>query len=183
MGSRLLVGACGAANVMNLPGYLLELRRLPGVQVRVVMTASAARFLPARTVALVSDAVFCDGEHDFEPGHARLARWADRVIVLPATADVLAQAAHGFAGSLLTAALLAHEGAVIFFPSMNAAMWRKPSVQRNVAQLRADGHHIAGPVMTECWEIAGQDVRVGPGLPSPAQVAEIIGDIMKEDTA
>lgn len=168
---------------MNLPGYLLALRRLPGAQVRVVLTAGAARFLPARTVALISDAVFCEGEHDFEPGHARLARWADRFIVLPATAHVLARAAHGFSDSLLTAALLAHEGSVIFFPSMNAAMWHKPSVQRNVAQLRADGHHIAGPVMTECWEIAGQDVGIGPGLPSPAQVAGIVGDIMKEDAA
>ncbi|GGL05275.1 hypothetical protein Sme01_63870 [Sphaerisporangium melleum] len=177
-GSRLLVGACGAANVVNLPAYLMALRRLPGLQVRVVMTATAARFLPLRTVRLLSDAAYGEGEDDFDPGHARLAAWADRFIVLPATAHTLAQAAHGFAGSLLTATLLAHEGSAIFFPSMNAAMWRKPAVRRNVEQLRADGHHVAEPAMTPCWEIASGSVRTGPGLPSPAQVAGLIEQIM-----
>ncbi|MEV0390016.1 flavoprotein [Nonomuraea sp. NPDC050643] len=175
---NLLIGACGAANVMNLPSYLLALRRLPALRVQVIMTATAATFLPPRTVRLVSDAVFCEGENNFDPGHARLARWADHFIVLPATAHVLAQAAQGCAGSLLTATLLAYQGAAIFFPSMNAAMWSKPPVQRNVLQLRADGHHIAGPVMTPCWEIAGESLRTGPGLPAPSQVAGIIEDII-----
>ena len=134
--------------------------------------------MPARTVRLVSDAVYCDGEDNFDPGHARLADWADHFIVLPATAHVLAQAAHGYAGSLLTATLLAYEGSAIFFPSMNTAMWRKPAVRRNVAQLKADGHRIAGPVMTRCWEIDGDGMRSGPGLPSPAQVAAIVRDIV-----
>ena len=83
--------------------------------------------------------------------------------MLPATAHTLAQAAHGFAGSLLTATLLAHQGSAIFFPSMNAAMWHKPSVQRNVAQLRADGYHVADPVMAPCWEIASESSAPGRG--------------------
>jgi phosphopantothenoylcysteine decarboxylase len=177
-GRSLLVGACGAANVLNLPSYLQTLRQVPGLRVRVIMTPTATRFVPVRTVRLVSDAVFCDGEDNFEPGHARLADWADLFIVLPATAHVLAQAAQGYAGSLLTATLLAYEGSVIFFPSMNAAMWRKPAVQRNVAQLAADRHRIAGPVMTQCWEIDEDGMRPGLGLPSPSQVAAIIKDIV-----
>ncbi|KAB8194181.1 hypothetical protein FH608_018595 [Nonomuraea phyllanthi] len=177
-GRRLLVGACGAANVVNLPGYLQALRWVPGLRVHVVMTATATRFLPVRTVRLVSEAVFCDGDDNFDPGHVGLADWADHVIVLPATAHVLAQVAQGYAGSLLTATLLAYEGKVIFFPSMNPAMWRKPAVQRNVAQLEADGHHIAGPVTTECWELDGGRMRPGLGLPTPPQVAAIIRDIV-----
>ncbi|MFC4531071.1 flavoprotein [Sphaerisporangium dianthi] len=176
--TNLLVGACGAANVVNLPGYLMALRKLSGLKVHVVMTATAARFLPVETVRLLSDAAFGEGEGNFDPGHARLAAWADRFIVLPATAHTLAQAAHGFAGSLLTATLLAYEGSAIFFPSMNAVMWKKPAVQRNVAQLRADGHHVAEPVMTQCWEIAGASVRTGPGLPSPGQVAGLVEHII-----
>jgi phosphopantothenoylcysteine decarboxylase len=175
---RLLVGACGAANVMNLPGYLLALCQIPEVRVQVVMTAAAARFLPARTVRLVSEAVFCEGESNFDPGHAKLATWADHVIVLPATADVLAQVAHGCAGDLLTATLLAYQGHATFFPSMNEAMWRKPAVQRNVAQLKADGYLIAGPVMAQSWEIAGNRMKVAAGLPPPSRVAEIIRDII-----
>jgi phosphopantothenoylcysteine synthetase/decarboxylase len=175
---NLLVGVCGAANVINLPSYLIALRRLSGLRVQVVMTASARRLLPIETVQLVSDAAYGEGEGNIDPGHARLARWADRLIVLPATAHTLAQAAHGFAGSLLASTLLAHPRAVIFFPSMNAEMWHKPSVQRNVAQLRTDGHHIADPVMAPSWEIAGGSVRIGPGLPSPSQIAGLIEQIM-----
>lgn len=175
---NLLVGASGAANVINLPGYLIALRRLPRVRVHVVMTGTAARLLPIETVRLVSDAAYGEGDGNLDPGHARLAAWADRFIVLPATAHTLAQVAHGLAGNLLTATLLAHEGSAIFFPSMNAAMWRKPSVQRNVARLRADGYHVADPVMAPAWEIASEAVRTGPGLPSPAQVAGIVEDII-----
>jgi phosphopantothenoylcysteine synthetase/decarboxylase len=175
---NLLVGACGAANVINLPGYLIALRGLSGLKVHVVMTATATRLLPIETVRLVSDAAYGEGDGNLDPGHVRLAAWADRFIVLPATAHALAQAAHGFAGSLLTATLLAHKGAVIFFPSMNAEMWNKPSVQRNVAQLRADGHHVADPVMAPCWEVASGSVRTGPGLPSPSLIAGIIKEIL-----
>jgi phosphopantothenoylcysteine synthetase/decarboxylase len=175
---NLLVGACGAANVINLPGYLTALRGLPGLRVHVVMTSAAARLLPVATVRLVSEAAYGEGEANLDPGHVRLATWADRLIVLPATAHTLAEAAHGFAGSLLMATLLAHRRPAIFFPSMNAAMWDKPSVRRNVAQLRADGHHVADPVMAPCWEIASGSVRTGPGLPSPSQVAGIIEDIV-----
>jgi phosphopantothenoylcysteine decarboxylase len=175
---NLLVGASGAANVINLPSYLIALRRLSGVRVHVVMTATATRLLPVETVRLVSDTAYGEGEGNLDPGHVRLATWADRLVVLPATAHTLAQAANGFAGSLLTATLLAHKGAAIFFPSMNTEMWNKPSVQRNVAQLRADGHHVTDPVMTPAWEIASGSVRTGPGLPSPSTVADIIAEII-----
>ncbi|WP_084964875.1 flavoprotein [Thermoactinospora rubra] len=177
---KLLIGACGAADVMSLPNYLLALRtRMPALRVRVIMTATAVKFLPARTVRLIGEAVFCEGEDNFDPGHAKLAQWADHFIVLPATANVLAQAAQGFSGSLLTAALLAYPGRAIFFPCMNAEMWHKPAVQRNVAQLTADGHHIAGPVMAQCWEISTAEYKTGPCLPSPSQVAGIVEDVVR----
>ena len=176
---KLLLGACGAANVINLPGYLMALRKLPGIRVHTVLTPAAARLLPLRTVRLVSDAAFDDEEGAFDPGHVALAAWADRILVLPATANTLAHAAHGLAGNLLTTTLLAHPGSVIYVPSMNARMWANPAVRRNVAQLRADGHHVAEPAMVPSWELASGTVRPGPGLPSPERIAALIGDIMR----
>lgn len=173
-GTCLLVGACGSANMLSLPLYLYALRALPDCRIHVVMTATAARILPPETVRLVSDAVFCDGVDNFDPGHVRIARWADQFVVLPATANTLGQAANGLAGNLVTSALLAYDRPAIFFPSMNELMWEKPSVRRNVETLRQDGHHVIDPEPTEGWEVASADFRTMPGLPPPAVVAQLV---------
>jgi phosphopantothenoylcysteine decarboxylase/phosphopantothenate--cysteine ligase len=77
--------------------------------------------------------------------HIELAARADLVVVAPATADLLAKAASGAADDLLTTLLLCAECPVLLAPAMNAAMWAKPAVQRNVAQLAADGATIVPP--------------------------------------
>jgi phosphopantothenoylcysteine synthetase/decarboxylase len=173
-GMRLLVGVSGAANVCNLPNYLICLRTRLGCEVQVVMTEIAARILPPTTVRLFCNAVFCDGPHIFEPGHMALAAWADQVIVLPATANVLGQVAHGLASDLLCSTLLACPIPLVFFPSMNRLMWERASVQRNVTQLRADGHHIVEPEMTSGWEVMLQRVETVAGLVQPGKVADLI---------
>ena len=176
---NLLVGACGAGAAMVLPDYLMSFQAIARHRVRVVMTHSATRILPAATVRLVAEAVYCDGEDSFSPGHVGIAGWADQIIVLPATAHTLGQAAHGLAGSLLCSVLLAHQRPVLFFPSMNIRMWRQPSVQRNVEQLRKDGHHVIDPVMKSCWEIATSTFQVGPALPTPATVVRMVEEAFR----
>jgi len=158
---------------MNLPNYLHALRPL-GCEIRVLMTSSATAILPAATVALVASQVFTDGEHAFEPGHVALAVWADQIVVLPATAHVLGQAAHGMAGNLLASTLLAFEHPVVFFPSMNWRMWGNAAVQRNVARLRGDGHLVVEPEEETCWEIATSTLVKAPGVPSPTRAAEVV---------
>jgi phosphopantothenoylcysteine synthetase/decarboxylase len=159
---------------MALPSYLLELQKVPGWRLRVVLTYTAARIMPPATVALVSDAVFSEDQDRFSPGHVRLARWASHLIVLPATAHLLAQAAHGLPGSLLAATLLAYPRPAMFFPTMNLHMWQQPSVQRNVAMLRADGHHVVEPDLIRCWEMASGSFRLSPGLPGPTEAARMV---------
>lgn len=173
-GLKVLVAACGAANMMNLPRYLIALRALPDCRVHVVMTEAATRLLPVATVRLMSDAVFCDGPDSFDPGHVRLARWPDRLVVLPATANKLGEVANGLGGDLVATLLLAYEGSAIFFPSMNQAMWARPSVRRNVEQLRADGHQVVDPVLGKAWEIASASYRVIAGLPEPETVTRLV---------
>ncbi|MEM1305245.1 MAG: flavoprotein, partial [Planctomycetota bacterium] len=103
---------------------------------------------PATMQALTGRRVFADtfdqADHPLGP-HIELARAADALCVAPATADVLAKAAHGLADDLLSTLLLSFTGPTLFAPAMNTEMWEKPAVQRNVAQLAEDGATIVGP--------------------------------------
>ncbi|EST38805.1 hypothetical protein N566_05505 [Streptomycetaceae bacterium MP113-05] len=176
---RILLGVCGSGNVLALPQYLLGLSGGMDAEIRVIMTRSAAALLPASTVRLVCEQVYCDGEDELTAGHVALATWADRVVVLPATANMLGQAAHGLASGLLSSVLLAHERSVLFFPSMNRRMWERPPVRRNVARLRTDGHVVAEPVPVKAWQIATRDMQESCGLPPPSTVAAMVGEFCR----
>lgn len=146
---RLLLGVCGSFSAVAVPHVTTWLREAVGVtQVRTVMTASAHDLLGPRLVEVTTGATPVTTWRDHSgPGavHVQLATWADVMVVLPATANFLAKAAHGIADDVLTTTMLAVECPVVISPVMNAAMWSKPAVQRNVAQLRDDGYQIVEP--------------------------------------
>lgn len=174
--SRILVGACGAASVLALPGYLLAMRALPCCHITVIMTASAAAFLPPRSIELCADTVHTSDRpgSTFGPNHVRLPLDHDAIVIIPATAHILGVVAHGQAPSLLTAAILAAPYPGIFFPAMNHAMWRKPAVQRNVTQLRADGHDVVEPDWRPTFEVAIKKVQENPALPAPERMVDLL---------
>ncbi|MGW2279371.1 flavoprotein [Streptomyces sp. NPDC001770] len=180
---RLLIGVCGSGNVLAVPQYLMALRTGlgPDVEIRMAMTRSAAMLVPAATMRLLCRDVYCDGEDELTTGHVAPAVWADRFVVLPATANMLGQAANGLASGLLSSALLAHERPVLFFPSMNSLMWERPAVRRNVARLRADGHAVVDPVPAPAWQISAGDVRKNLGLPPPNTVTAVIREFLDLD--
>ncbi|WP_157987421.1 flavoprotein [Jiangella endophytica] len=168
-GRRILLGAGGSVAAATMPQTAAALRLGAGVQLRVVTTPAAATFVtPAPLAAAAGHAVYTDGRTgDLIVPHVELAAWADLVLVMPATADLLAQAALGLAPNLLTTVLLAATCPVVMVPAMNAAMWAKPAVRRNVATLRADGVGVLDPVDG----VSLGDGSVGPGaMPAPAQV-------------
>ncbi|PZT77412.1 MULTISPECIES: flavoprotein [unclassified Streptomyces] len=177
---RLLIGVCGSGNVLAVPQYLMALRTGlgPGVEIRMIMTRSAAAIIPPSTMRLLCRTVYCDGEDELTAGHVAPAVWAERFVVLPATANMLGQAANGLASGLLSSALLAHERPVVFFPSMNSLMWERPAVRRNVDRLRADGHAVIDPVPAPAWQIAAGEVRKNLGLPPSSTVATVIGEFL-----
>jgi phosphopantothenoylcysteine decarboxylase len=120
-----------------------------GAGVTAVLTRNAKRFVgPATFAALTGRPV---ASRSFDPAafplgaHIELAERADLLVVAPATADFLATAAAGGAGDLLTTLLLCVECPVLVAPAMNAAMWAKPAVQRNVARLVDDGVEVIPP--------------------------------------
>src|SRR5437868_12812009 len=120
---------------------LLRLFTESGHEVRVVPTRDALRFVGEPTwAALSGNPVATDvWESVHEVAHVRIGQGADLVVVAPATADLLAKAAHGLAGDLLTTTLLTARCPVVFAPAMHTEMWEHPATQTNVATLRPPG--------------------------------------------
>ena len=144
-GRELVVGVTGGIAAYKTATLVSRLVQA-GAGVSVVMTRSATQLVAPKTFeALTGRPVGSDlWEQGFHP-HIELAGRADLVCIAPATANLLAKAAHGLADDLLSTLLLAYSGPVIFAPAMNHRMWAKAAVQRNVAQLRADGFYFVDP--------------------------------------
>ena len=169
--SILLIISGGIAAYKSLD--LIRRLRERGARVRCVMSDAAQQFVtPMAVGALTGETVFTqlwdrDAEQDI--GHIRLAREADLVIVAPATADLMAKMANGFANDLASTVLLAVLSPVLVAPAMNPAMWSHPATQRNVEQLEADGIHFIGPADGEMAESG----EAGTGRMS--EVSDIVG--------
>jgi len=128
---------------------LTRLLRKAGVGVRPILTKAGAEFVTALSLsALAEDKVYSDLfslTDEAEMGHIELSRSADLVVVAPATADLIAKAAHGLAGDLASTALLATDKPVLMAPAMNVRMWLHPATQRNIEILKTDGALFVGP--------------------------------------
>jgi phosphopantothenoylcysteine decarboxylase/phosphopantothenate--cysteine ligase len=128
---------------------LIRLIKKAGLNVRVVLTKAAEAFVtPLTAAALSGDKVYgelFDLTDETEMGHIMLSRQADLVVVAPATADLMAKAAHGQANDLATTLLLATDKPVLMAPAMNVRMWHHAATQRNLTQLTADGVSFVGP--------------------------------------
>jgi phosphopantothenoylcysteine decarboxylase/phosphopantothenate--cysteine ligase len=139
-----------------------------GAEVRTVMTDSATRFLGAQTLAAITGTapvVGLFGAEDVSP-HTTLARWADAVVVAPATAATLSRIAVGLAEDALSTTVLAAWGKpVVLAPAMHTEMWEHPATRRTVATLASDGYHLVGP---ETGALAGGDE--GPGRMAEPEV-------------
>jgi len=146
--SKILLGVSGGIAAYKAAELVRRLREREA-EVRVVMTAAARSFMTPLTLqALSGHEVRCDLlDPDAEAGmdHIELARWADLVLVAPATADLMARLAVGLADDLLTTLALATTAPLVLAPAMNHRMWRHPATQENLARLRERGVRILGP--------------------------------------
>ncbi len=145
---KILLGVCGGIAAYKSAYLVRELTQL-GASVRVVMTASAQEFITPMTLQALSghavrSEVF-DSEAERAMGHIELARWADYLLIAPATAHCLAKMAHGLADDLLSTIYLVTEAPVIVCPAMNRSMWAHPATQANVQQLVRRGVLMVGP--------------------------------------
>ncbi len=142
-----------------------------GCEVRVVLTEGARHFVGASSFQAVTGqpvrSSLWDEGAEAAMGHIELARWADLILVAPATADLMARLAHGFADDLLATLCLASEAPLYLAPAMNRVMWAHPATQANVSLLHGRGVRVLGPAEGDqaCGEI-------GPGR--MLEVADIV---------
>lgn len=138
---RILLGVTGGVAAYKAADLVRQLRK-SGFEVRVVMTAGAEAFItPLTFQALSGNPVgtsLLDEDAEAGMGHIELAKWADRILIAPASADCMAKLAYGLAGDLLTTVCLATEAPIILAPAMNQAMWRNRRTQLNVQRLQED---------------------------------------------
>ena len=165
---RVVLGVAGGIAAYKAVELLRQLTE-SGHDVRVVPTASALEFVGAPTWAALSgkpvSASTWDDVH--EVPHVRLGQQADLVVVAPATANLLAKAAHGLADDLLTNTLLTARCPVVLAPAMHTEMWEHPATQANVATLRARGVLVVEPAV---GRLTGADSGKGR-LPEPEELA------------
>jgi phosphopantothenoylcysteine decarboxylase/phosphopantothenate--cysteine ligase len=166
--ARIVLGVAGGVAAYKAADVLRRLVE-SGHDVTVVPTAAALNFVGAATWAALSHHpvaadVWTDA-HDVP--HVALGRHADLIVVVPATADLLAKAAHGLADDLLTNTLLTARGPVLFAPAMHTEMWEHPATQANVATLRARGNVVLEPAI---GRLTGADTGKGR-LPDPGEIA------------
>jgi phosphopantothenoylcysteine decarboxylase/phosphopantothenate--cysteine ligase len=148
-GRRLLVAVSGGIAAYKVAALVSRLVK-DGAEVRVTMTEAAQKFVgPVTFRALTNRPVAVDMWVDLpEPvgyEHLALARFAEVLVLAPATANTLAKLAHGLADNLVTSTILATQAPVLLVPAMNAAMWENPLTQANVARLQEVGFHFVGP--------------------------------------
>jgi phosphopantothenoylcysteine decarboxylase / phosphopantothenate---cysteine ligase len=169
---RILLGVTGGIAAYKSPDLVRRLRER-GAEVQVVMTTAASRFVTPLTFQAVSgrpvrDSLW-DEASEAAMGHIELARWADAVLVAPATADFLARLGHGRADDLLSTLCLATAAPLFLAPAMNQQMWTNPATAGNVVLLRDRGATILGP--GEGDQACGE---TGPGrMLEPDLIAEL----------
>ena len=171
---NVILGIAGGIAAYKSPEIVRRLKD-GGHDVRVVMTAGAEAFITPLTFQAVSGEPvhrdLLDETAEAAMGHIELARWADVVLAAPATANLMARLAHGFADDLLTTLCLATPAPVFLAPAMNQQMWRAPATRANLAVLIERGVRIIGP--DAGWQACGD---VGPGRMS--EPADVVSELL-----
>jgi len=174
-GRRVLLCVTGGVAAYK-SAYLARRLVEAGATVRVEMTDSALEFIGAQTFAAIT------GEHPFTAlfsadlvsPHTELARWADLVIVAPATGATLGRVANGISEDLVSATIIATTVPVLLAPAMHTEMWEHPATETNLERLREFGYHIIGP---EIGSLAGGDTGIGR-VAEPEEIVSAAADIL-----
>lgn len=173
-GRRVLLGVCSSIAVYRALDIVSQLVKR-GAQVQVVMTAEATELVRPLAFETISRhrvvTSLWERPHAYEMEHLEWTKWAEVMVVAPATANAIGKIAHGIADDALTTAVLAWPGRLLLAPAMNPTMWQSVALQENVARLRDRGVEFVGPVTgsTACGDI---------GLGRMASVEEILERIV-----
>jgi len=166
-GKNIVLGISGGIAAYKTPELVRRLKER-GANIKVVMTDGAKAFITPLTLQAVSGNAVSDSLLDTQAelamGHIELAKWADLILIAPATADIIARIAHGMANNLLTTLCLASDAPLIVAPAMNQQMWHAQATQDNIKTLKARKVTLWGP---GAGEQACGDVGLGRMLDVP----------------
>lgn len=175
-GRRVLLAVTGGVAAYK-SAYLARLLVEANANVRVAMTSAASEFIGAQTFSAIT------GSHpytslfanpDSVSPHTELARWADVIVIYPATSATIAKLATGISSDIVSATVIASERPVLVAPAMHTEMWERPSTQRNISTLLEDGVTVVGPFE---GALAGGDVGVGR-VAEPDEIVEALSDLL-----
>ena len=174
-GKKIVVGVTGGIAAYKACELVSRLKKR-GAQVRVVLTEHACQFVQPLTFETLSgNPAYTDSfDRKYEIGHVALAKWADLLLIAPATANCMAKMACGIADDLLSTTCLAVRCPVLVAPAMNSAMWRNPATQANLELLRSRGLRFVGP---EAGRLACGDDDVGR-MSEPEQIVKAVEAIL-----
>ena len=171
--ANIVLGVTGGIAAYKSPDLVRQLQQ-QGFAVRVVMTAGAENFITATTLQAVSghpvNSDLFDNEAEAAMGHIELAKWADIILIAPATANCLSKVAHGIADDLLTSLILASSAQLMLAPAMNQQMWKNKAIISNVETLKQRSIILLGP---DAGEQACGDVGLGR-MREPNQLVEAV---------
>jgi phosphopantothenoylcysteine decarboxylase/phosphopantothenate--cysteine ligase len=178
IGKRIILGVTGGISAYKA-AFLVRLLRKNGASVRVVMTRNATEFVtPLTFQALSSKPVhteLLDLNTESAMGHIELARWADLILIAPASANFIARYANGLAEDLLSTLCLATDSPVVIAPAMNQQMWLNEATQENLKKMNTRGIGVIGPATGE--QACGDD---GPGrMLEPEEIAMYTANVFQ----
>ncbi len=181
-GRQVLLGVSGGIAAYKSADLVRRLTER-GAQVRVVMTPGATAFVTPLTFQAVSGhpvhTELLDDAAEAGMGHIELARWADIVLIAPASADLMARLAAGLANDLLSTVCLATSAPLVVAPAMNSVMWSHPATRANAATLEERGARLLGPA--DGQQACGE---TGPGrMLEPSMIADALGDQLARSDA
>jgi phosphopantothenoylcysteine decarboxylase / phosphopantothenate---cysteine ligase len=184
--TRILMGVTGGIAAYKSPDLVRRLIER-GADVQVVMTAAAQKFVSAMTFQAVSGrptrSDLWDGNAEAAMGHIELARWAQMILIAPASADFIARLATGRADDLLTTLCVATEAPILLAPAMNRVMWANKATQANVETLIARGVRILGPASGNqaCGEVGAgrmwEPIKLAESLLEPPANAGLLAGL------
>ena len=175
-GKHIVLGVTGGIAAYKACDLVSRLMK-KGAEVRVVMTQHATEFVQPLTFETLSNNQVHTSSFDkqWHIGHIALQKWADILVIAPATANIMAKARMGLADDLLSTTIAAHIGPMLIAPAMNTAMWKTSANLENVEVLKGRGVHFVGP---ESGKLACGDDDIGR-MSEPAAIVEAIEDIFR----
>ncbi|WP_299056359.1 flavoprotein [uncultured Nocardioides sp.] len=186
---NIVIYGSGSVHVSLLPAYIQVLHRRLEVDISIVLSTAAHRFVSGEALCTLTARPVHGPIDDVGPlgipRHVELAEWADLVLVLPATANTLAKLANGFSCDLGAAVVLAASCPVVVAPAMRRSMYEKAAVRRNLATLEADGARVLRPGAYPAvgQRAGGADLGDEGMSPSPSQVLEFIEPLCEQRAA